>query len=485
MPAAAPLPRAACAEVCCPDTVCCDDPSCAPKDPRGHRRGDTRAGRKGAARAARPRRAAVHKSLLALCLCVGVAACALRALPGAHAHGSHGALRPGFVTCDTREDGTEHCEEDKQALELHCSEVTEDEYNLNLHIANVFIQIAVSFSGCLIPILSRRFSFLRVSEFVWSMFKHFGAGIILATGFIHVFAPAYGNLSSICLSDFWLEYGSWAGAFAMIAVLFTQLIQTLAVSYLKAFHQHQHGPLSATAADMSRQQDASIAKETSPIGDNSSVILEANTDMGRDFTSGCHAGANLNAQGPDIGKLAGELVELQEATHTHHLLLAHRQRRQITVYVLEIGIATHSFIIGMAAGVSSGPELTALVIALAFHQFIEGIALSATVLDAGFKTNFQPIFMVMFFTLTTPLGIATGIAIHSVFVPNSETTLLTLGIIDAIAAGILIYDSCVNLLAANMTNSAYFMRLSWQRKAVSFLALWSAAAIMSVIGIWA
>jgi zinc transporter 1/2/3 len=66
--------------------------------------------------------------------------------------------------------------------------------------------------------------------------------------------------------------------------------------------------------------------------------------------------------------------------------LAHKQRRQVTLYILEVGIATHSFIIGMALGVASGSEVTSLMIALAFHQLFEGMALSATALDAGFKT---------------------------------------------------------------------------------------------------
>lgn len=51
--------------------------------------------------------------------------------------------------------------------------------------------------------------------------------------------------------------------------------------------------------------------------------------------------------------------------------------------------------------------------------------------------------MVCFYSLTTPLGIAIGIGINESFMPNSTQALLALGIIDALAAGILIYDACV------------------------------------------
>lgn len=118
-------------------------------------------------------------------------------------------------------------------------------------------------------------------------------------------------------------------------------------------------------------------------------------------------------------------------------------------------------------------------------RILEGMALSATVVDAGFQTLFQPIFMVTFYSLTTPLGIAVGIAINSAWVPNSTSALIGLGVIDSIAAGILIYDACVNLISANMNNSASFVRLKGWQKGLAFVCLWCGVVIMSIIGWWA
>jgi zinc transporter 1/2/3 len=47
--------------------------------------------------------------------------------------------------------------------------------------------------------------------------KYFGSGVIIATAFIHLLAPAFEELSSECLSGAWNDY-DWAPAIAMAAV---------------------------------------------------------------------------------------------------------------------------------------------------------------------------------------------------------------------------------------------------------------------------
>jgi hypothetical protein len=63
----------------------------------------------------------------------------------------------------------------------HCNELNLDEYDLSLHIASVFIQLGVSFLGAALPIGLKKWN-ARVPEYGYSLFKHFGSGIILSTG---------------------------------------------------------------------------------------------------------------------------------------------------------------------------------------------------------------------------------------------------------------------------------------------------------------
>ncbi|KAK1326285.1 Zinc transporter 5 [Acorus calamus] len=57
--------------------------------------------------------------------------------------------------------------------------------------------------------------------------------------------------------------------------------------------------------------------------------------------------------------------------------------------------------------------------------------------------------MSLFFSLTTPVGIAIGIGIASSYKENSPTALIVEGILNSASAGILVYMALVDLLAAD------------------------------------
>ncbi|KAL2942961.1 Zinc transporter 8 [Bienertia sinuspersici] len=55
--------------------------------------------------------------------------------------------------------------------------------------------------------------------------------------------------------------------------------------------------------------------------------------------------------------------------------------------------------------------------------------------------------MALCFTITTPLGVAIGIGLTNVYDETSPITLIGQGLLNSIAAGILIYMALVDLLA--------------------------------------
>lgn len=59
-------------------------------------------------------------------------------------------------------------------------------------------------------------------------------------------------------------------------------------------------------------------------------------------------------------------------------------------------------------------------------------------MNAGYKMKMHIIFA-LFFALTAPIGIAIGVALQDVLNTNSPEYLMTLGIVNSIAAGMLIY----------------------------------------------
>jgi zinc transporter 1/2/3 len=123
-------------------------------------------------------------------------------------------------------------------------------------------------------------------------------------------------------------------------------------------------------------------------------------------------------------------------------------RSFIIAHVLELGIAMHSVLIGLTLGVTTDySSLTALFIALCFHQFFEGFALGSSIAGAKISNKIHIGIMVAIFTLTTPIGIMSGILVESSYDGESQEAQYTEGTLDSISGGILIYMALVDIIA--------------------------------------
>jgi zinc transporter 1/2/3 len=121
----------------------------------------------------------------------------------------------------------------------------------------------------------------------------------------------------------------------------------------------------------------------------------------------------------------------------------------VKLYVIEIAIAVHSVIIGFGFGAtdtSRGTDIEVLMLAFCFHQFFEGIGLSVAVshssLDVAMVAKFG-----VFFAVTFPIGVMIGI-----FSSVSDSQQLLQGIANALAAGILIQASLVEMIAVDFSD---------------------------------
>jgi hypothetical protein len=84
---------------------------------------------------------------------------------------------------DNSDHSTEQCGTVNQAaLDAYCDAASDEPYDLGLHIGAIFIQIGVSLLGTMVPLLGRWVPALKMSDYVFSWFKNFGSGVILATG---------------------------------------------------------------------------------------------------------------------------------------------------------------------------------------------------------------------------------------------------------------------------------------------------------------
>lgn len=103
-------------------------------------------------------------------------------------------------------------------------------------------------------------------------------------------------------------------------------------------------------------------------------------------------------------------------------------------------------------------------------------------MQAKFESRSTTI-MATFFSLTTPIGIAIGIAVSSVYKENDPTSLIVEGVFTSASAGILIYMALVDLLAADFMSPRLQNNLKMHFAANISLLL--GAGCMSLLAKWA
>ncbi|KAF3340957.1 zinc transporter 8-like protein [Carex littledalei] len=306
--------------------------------------------------------------------------------------------------------------------ECECSEEDSDIDKTEarkLHIVAIFAILAASTIGCSIPALGRWIPAISPDKDYYFLIKAFAAGIILATGFIHILPDAIEKLTSPCLPESpWQDF-PFAGFGAMIAAIGTLMMDTIATGYFSRRH---------------------FKKAASSVND-----LEATVEAERGHADHVHVHTQASH-----GHTHGAAMMVDAATNGDRDSQLIRNR--VISKVLELGIIVHSVIIGMSVGASDTPStIRPLIAALTFHQFFEGLGLGSCIAQGKFRLK-SVVIMSIFFSLTTPVGIVIGIGIASNYNENSHTALIVEGLLDSVSAGILIYMSLVDLLAEDFMN---------------------------------
>ncbi|CAK9187021.1 unnamed protein product, partial [Ilex paraguariensis] len=143
----------------------------------------------------------------------------------------------------------------------------------------------------------------------------------------------------------------------------------------------------------------------------------------------------------------------------------------------------HSVIIGISLGASETPKtIRPLVAALTFHQFFEGMGLGGCIAQEKFKFWVVAI-MLVFFSLTNPIGILIGIGITNIYKQNSPTALIVEGVLNAALVEILIYMALVDLLSADFMNPR--MQNNGKLQLQANVSLLFGAGFMSLLAKWA
>ncbi|KAF1953470.1 Zip-domain-containing protein [Byssothecium circinans] len=332
--------------------------------------------------------------------------------------------------------GVEHCVGGAEA-EHTCTRSDRD-YNKPLRIGLLFVILATSAIGVFSPIILTKFTRMSQKSVVFAALKQFGTGVILSTAFIHLFTHASLMFTNECLGELGYE-GTTAAVF--LAGLFLSFLVDYMGARIVLGRQNRKGTSSDT--------------ETPPIPQE--------TDSKTAVLAGSPSG-----------------------NHVDHLHLHGSTEDRINVLVLEAGIIFHSLLIGITLVVAGDSFFKILFVVILFHQMFEGLALGTCIagLPSTSTSFLTKLLMGSGFTLVTPVGMAIGIGVLDKFNGNDPSTLIAIGTLDALSAGILAWVGIVEMLARDWMHGG-LLNAGVVRSAIAMAALVSGMIIMSVLGKWA
>ncbi|KAF7102699.1 hypothetical protein CFC21_103789 [Triticum aestivum] len=318
--------------------------------------------------------------------------------------------------------------------------------------------------------------------------KAFAAGVILATGFVHMMHDAEEKFADPCLPAMPWRRFPFPGFIAMLAALGTLVMEFVGTR----FYERRHGEEAAAAAATAARDDTTALLEDGALAGMAAAAMSSDDekqDAMHIVGMRAHAAAHQHshAHGHDAcdgGAVYDAHAHAHAQGHGHGSEERPSQAHHVVVsQILEMGIVSHSVIIGLSLGVSQSPcTIKPLVAALSFHQFFEGFALGGCISEAQFK-NFSALLMAFFFAITTPAGITVGAGIASFYNANSPRALVVEGILDSMSSGILIYMALVDLIAADFLSRR--MSCNPRLQVCSYVALFVGAIAMSSLAIWA
>jgi zinc transporter 1/2/3 len=337
-----------------------------------------------------------------------------------------------------------------------------NDYNgqLGARISAIFVIGIVSSIATFFPVVAQRAPRFRVPLYVYLFAKYFGAGVIVATAFIHLLDPAYdeiGPASCVGMTGHWADY-SWCPAIVLTSLMIIFLMDFGAERYVeKKYGLCRDDPEPIMATGVEPQADARRLSAHGQAIDRPHSADKNNKQM-----------KELESQS-----------DLEEAT------IERSFQQQIAAFlILEFGVIFHSVIIGLNLGVT-GDEFATLYPVLVFHQSFEGLGIGARMSSIPFrKGSWLPWILCTAYGLTTPIAIAIGLGVRTTYNPGSFTANVVSGILDAISAGILIYTGLVELLARDFLFDPHRTQ---DDKRLTFMvcSLLLGTGIMALLGKWA
>jgi len=290
-------------------------------------------------------------------------------------------------------------------------------------------------------------TFNKLPPLTTDLLRHFGTGIILAAALCHLLANAVSNLTDPCVGNFRALYaGAWVPFFILLGILFTHLGEFIWV-------------------------EVGIKNAKKKLHSENFVSRDPNyTDAEFDEDDLVH--------GHDLS--AAEKYELN--------LTEEEGRRKYGTFAMLFGLFLHLIVLGLTIGVVPDARYTPLICASVFFLFFVGIAFGirlAQLKQYERDEGIRYFFMATIYALTAAIACAIGIGVQKTLQLKAYKTLVAFGILEAIAAGILLYIALVHLIEIDITRNRPFRNSTRSRHVWVFVAFWLGVALMLLLAKWA
>ncbi|QDS68862.1 hypothetical protein FKW77_007394 [Venturia effusa] len=374
----------------------------------------------------------------------------------------------------------------------HCD--TGNEYNgdLGLRISAIFVILVGSLMGAWFPVYAKKHAKGKIFEWIFFGAKYFGSGVIIATAFIHLLAPAHEALTDPCLTGSITEY-SWVEGIVLMTIVALFFLELMTMRYADfGDHGHSHG-------------DEHAGPHEHALGDTHSHGPHENLDL-KDHRSTTPEESEGKMHRAEQGTLhttqRGEDHLGHSRDHTDNDDVEHAlanpnsyekpfvpesyAAQMTAVFILEFGVIFHSVFIGLTLAVA-GEEFITLYIVLVFHQTFEGLGLGTRLAAAPWPKSkrLTPYLLGVGYAISTPIAIAIGLGVRTTYPPGSQRTLIVNGVFDSISAGILIYTGLVELMAHEFMFSPTMQRAKIGTVLAAFGMMCAGAGLMALLGKWA
>jgi zinc transporter 1/2/3 len=314
------------------------------------------------------------------------------------------------------------------------------------------------------PTFAKRRRTKFVPHQVFFVAKYFGSGVIIATAFIHLLAPANEALTNPCLKGVISVY-PWPEGIALMVIFLMFFLELMIMRF-----GHFGGEPDVSDHNLHLPTTVAAASNSDDLSLEDRKRYPQDTETGPD-----EAAPGVNHLGHQHDHVANGEMTADEAA-MHHSMAETYSAQLTAVFILEFGVIFHSIFIGLTLAVA-GDEFITLYIVLVFHQTFEGLGLGARLAEIPWPRSkrWTPYMLALGYGISTPIAIAIGLGVRTSFAPGGEMTLYVNGIFDSISAGILIYTGLIELMAHEFMFSPYMQNGPLSRTLYAFALMTTGA----------